>query len=96
MMQKEMTHTPKVSVVIPMYNCEEFVPDLLGMFSEQSLDDFEVVCVIDGATDGTEEVVKEYCKTDDRFRYVARENGGAGAARNTGIRALNLLESSIL
>lgn len=85
MMKKEMTHTPKVSVVIPMYNCEEFVPDLLGMFSEQSLDDFEVVCVIDGATDGTEEAVKEYCKTDDRFRYVARENGGAGAARNTGI-----------
>ena len=74
---------PKLSVVIPMYNCEEFVPELLKMFSEQSFTEFELICVIDGATDGTEAVVKDYCKTDDRFRYVVRKNGGAGAERNT-------------
>ena len=68
-----------------MYNCEEFVSNLLKMFSDQSFPDFEVICVIDGATDGTEEAVKNFCETDDRFRYVVRENGGAGAARNTGI-----------
>lgn len=78
-------HLPKVSVVIPMYNCEEFVQGVLSMFSEQTLDDFEVICVIDGATDGTEEEVKKYCETDERFRYVVRDNGGAGAARNTGL-----------
>lgn len=74
---------PKLLVVIPMYNCEEFVPELLKMFSEQSFTEFELICVIDGATDGTEAVVKDYCKTDDRFRYVVRKNGGAGAERNT-------------
>ena len=84
-MKEEQKYNPKVSVVIPMYNCKEFVPEILKMFSEQTLKDFEVICVIDGATDGTEEVVKNYCKTDDRFRYVVRANGGAGAARNTGI-----------
>ena len=76
---------PKISVVIPMYNCEQFVPGLFKMFSEQSFTDFEVICVIDGATDGTEEKVKKFCETDKRFRYVVRENGGAGAARNTGL-----------
>ena len=84
-MREFSSHTPKVSVVIPMYNCEEFVHGVLRMFSDQTFDDFEVICVIDGATDGTEEEVKKYCETDDRFRYVIRENGGAGAARNTGL-----------
>ena len=84
-MQEEKKHLPKISVVIPMYNCEEFVHGVLRMFSDQTFDDFEVICVIDGATDGTEEEVKKYCETDDRFRYVVRENGGAGAARNTGL-----------
>ena len=81
----EQENRIKVSVVIPMYNCEEFVPELLNMFSEQSFTDFEVICVIDGATDGTKEEVRKYCKTDVRFKYVVRENGGAGAARNSGI-----------
>lgn len=84
-MEKIQQVSPKISVVIPMYNCEEFVHGVLGMFSDQSFTDFEVICVIDGATDSTEEEVKKYCKTDDRFRYVIRENGGAGAARNTGL-----------
>ena len=75
----------EISVVIPMYNCEDFVPGLLKMFSQQSFTDFEVICVIDGATDGTENEVKKFCKTDGRFQYVIRENGGAGAARNTGM-----------
>ena len=84
-MEKIQQVSPKISVVIPMYNCEEFVHGVLGMFSDQSFTDFEVICVIDGATDGTEEKVKKFCETDDRFRYVVRENGGTGAARNTGI-----------
>ena len=84
-MYKGITNTPKVSVVIPMYNCEDFLPELLFMFSNQSFADFEVICVIDGATDGTEESVKKYCEKDNRFSYVVRENGGAGAARNTGL-----------
>lgn len=84
-MTEENKITPQVSVVIPMYNCEEFVHGVLRMFSDQTFDDFEVICVIDGATDGTEEEVKKYCETDERFSYVVRENGGAGAARNTGL-----------
>ena len=72
-MNDEKQKKTNISVVIPMYNCEEFVPELLKMFSVQSFKDFEAICVIDGATDGTEKAVKDYCETDDRFRYVVRE-----------------------
>lgn len=88
-MIEDKMYKPTVSVIIPMYNCEAFVTNLLKMFSGQSFKDFEVICVIDGATDGTEEAVKKYCEIDDRFRYVVRDNGGAGAARNTGIDEAN-------
>ena len=84
-MRTSKKRIPAVSVVIPMYNCESFVPELLSMFADQSFTDFEVICVIDGATDGTEKAVEAFCKTDSRFRYIVRENGGAGAARNTGL-----------
>ena len=84
-MKTEKNNLPAISVIIPMYNCERFVPEVLAMFSEQSFHDFELICVIDGATDNTEETVKKICETDHRFSYLVRENGGAGAARNTGI-----------
>ena len=82
---KKTLGTPEVSVIIPMYNCERYVPGLLKMFSEQSFKDFEVICVIDGATDRTEQLVKEYCEKDRRFSYIYQKNGGAGKARNTGL-----------
>ena len=55
------------------------------MFAEQSFRDFEVICVIDGATDNTKELVEAFCKSDERFRFLVQENAGAGAARNTGL-----------
>jgi len=76
---------PKVSVIIPMYNCARFLPDFFRDMKEQSLKDFEMICVIDGATDNTLEIVKQYEAEDDRIRYFYKENGGAGTARNLGL-----------
>lgn len=70
-----------------MYNCAEFIPDLFDMFSNQSFKNFEIIAVIDGATDETEDRVRQFREKDSRFTYVVRENGGAGAARNTGMDA---------
>lgn len=84
-MTGENMSSPKITVVIPMYNCEQYVDGVLSMFAEQSFRDFEVVCVIDGATDNTKESVEAFCKTDERFRFLVQENAGAGAARNTGL-----------
>ena len=78
---------PAVSVIVPMYNCAEFVPDLFDVFSGQSFKDFELIAVIDGATDETEDEVRKLCGRDYRFTCLTRERGGAGAARNTGLDA---------
>ena len=83
-MQEERRKS-EISVIIPMYNCEKFVPELLNTFVNQSFKDFELICVIDGATDRTEEIVAAFCNTDKRFQYVVQENLGAGEARNTGL-----------
>lgn len=68
-----------------MFNCEEYVTELLMILKNQSFERFEVICVIDGATDQTEKLVAAFCKTDSRFSYVVQENLGAGSARNTGL-----------
>lgn len=79
-------NTPiKVSVIIPMYFCEDFVQEMLSTMSAQTLEEIEVICVIDGSDDRTEEIVKEHCEKDRRFSCVYQKNGGAGKARNTGL-----------
>ena len=76
----------KVSVIIPMYNCASYLPELFQAFRNQSLKDFELICVIDGATDETEALVRSYAAEDRRIRCFCKENGGAGSARNAGLK----------
>lgn len=76
---------PKISVVIPVYNRANSVLPTLQSVQNQTFSDFECIVVDDGSKDGEElRKVVEGLK-DARFRYVYRENGGGGAARNTGI-----------
>ena len=76
---------PKVSVIVPMYNCAQFLPDFFLDMQNQHLRNFELICVIDGATDDTLDVVKRYATEDNRIRYFCKDNGGAGSARNYGL-----------
>lgn len=78
---------PKVSVIIPTYNCERYLPDALESVFKQSFRDFEVVIVDDGSTDGTQEAVKKFKKKyGEKVNYVYQENRGLACARNTAIR----------
>lgn len=72
---------PLVSVIIPVYNGEELVADAIESVLVQEYSPFEVILVDDGSTDGTADVAKSF----PEVRYVYRENGGVGAAKNTGI-----------
>lgn len=76
----------KVSVIIPVYNVEKYLRQCLDSVAKQTLSDIEVICVDDGSTDKSFEIVKEYAEKDSRFIAVSQANGGAGAARNNGLR----------
>ena len=76
---------PKVSVVIPVYNRAHSVFPTLQSVQAQTMPDFECIVVDDGSNDGSELRALVERLNDTRFRYVRRENGGASAARNTGI-----------
>jgi CDP-glycerol glycerophosphotransferase len=81
-----MPQDPTVSVVVPVYNVEAYLADCLESILVQELDDIEVLLVDDGSPDGSRAIAERYVAQDDRLRLLTRENGGLGAARNTGLR----------
>ncbi len=76
----------KVTVVIPIYNAGEFLRPALDSVIDQTLKEIEIICIDDGSTDNSLEIIKEYQKKDERIRIVTETNGGPGLARNNGIR----------
>jgi glycosyltransferase involved in cell wall biosynthesis len=76
----------QVSVIVPMYNVENYIKECLDSLVNQTLKDMEVIVVNDGSTDGGVEIVESYCKKyPDLIRLVHKENGGLSDARNYGI-----------
>jgi len=80
--------SPKVSVIIPTYNGAKKISDLLSALEQQTFKDFEVIVVIDGSTDNTEQILrqKQYCFP---LRLIVQENKGRAGARNAGAEAAN-------
>ena len=76
----------KVSVIIPVYNVETYLRQCLDSVAGQTLKEIEIICVDDGSTDGSLNILKEYEAKDSRFRILIQANAGAGAARNNGMR----------
>ncbi|MDY3917996.1 MAG: glycosyltransferase, partial [Candidatus Limivivens sp.] len=76
----------KISVIIPIYNMEKYVGECLDTVISQNLKEIEIMCINDGSTDHSEEIVKEYMKKDDRIRLISQENQGVAKSRNRGLR----------
>lgn len=76
----------KVSVILPIYNCEKYLSQCLESVVNQTLSEIEIICVDDGSTDNSYKIIEEFAKKDSRVVPVHQENGGAGAARNNGLR----------
>lgn len=74
-----------VSVIVPIYNVENYLRDCLVSLEKQTLNNIEVILVNDGSTDESEKVAKEFVERNDNFFLVNRDNGGLSAARNTGL-----------
>ncbi|MFI5865141.1 CDP-glycerol glycerophosphotransferase family protein [Streptomyces sp. NPDC051546] len=77
---------PRLSIVVPVYNVELYLDECLESIAAQTFDDFEVVLVDDGSTDGSAALAQAFVDRDDRFRLVLQKNAGLGAARNVGAR----------
>lgn len=79
------SHPPRVSVVVPVYNAEVYLPRTLDSLLRQTLSDMEIILVDDGSTDGSGAICDDYAVRDDRIRVTHTPNGGVSAARNRGI-----------
>ncbi|WP_243373873.1 glycosyltransferase family A protein [Geotalea sp. SG265] len=78
---------PKISVVIPVYNCESYIKEALKSVQKQSVRDLEIIVVNDGSTDGTLSVTEALAERDERIRIISQANSGKPAiARNVGLR----------
>lgn len=77
----------RISVVVPVYNVEKFLDWSLSSLERQSMGDFEALCINDGSTDGSGEILAQWAKKDPRFKVITQENAGLSAARNAGIEA---------
>lgn len=75
----------KVSVIIPVYNVEQYLKRCLDSIINQTLKDIEIILVNDGSTDNSLLICEEYAQKDERIKIVTRKNGGLSAARNTGL-----------
>lgn len=78
---------PKVSIIIPIYNAEAYLKNCLESAVNQSFKDIEIICVNDGSSDNSGEIVERFSAQDDRFVVLSHEvNQGSSAARNSGMK----------
>ena len=82
-----------ISVVIPVYNVETFLTSCLQSVANQTLSNMEIICVDDGSTDRSPEILKFFAAHDERFSIITQANSNAGAARN---RALDVVRGKYL
>ncbi len=76
----------KVSIVIPVYNTEKYLDACLESVENQSLKDIEIICINDGSTDNSLEILNKHKFKDNRIKIINQENSGVSAARNAGIK----------
>ena len=78
-----------ISVIIPVYNCGQFLRRCLDSLVDQSFKDWEAICINDGSKDNSGAILDEYAAADKRFKVVHKDNEGVSAARNTALSLVN-------
>ena len=80
-----MNNDLKVSIILPVYNTEKYLPKCLDSIQAQTLKEIEIICINDGSTDNSLNILKEYADRDSRFKIISQTNSGQSAARNKGL-----------
>lgn len=87
-LSRELSQRDKgvLSVVVPVYNVEQYLPKCLDSIVNQTYENLDIICVDDGSTDRCIEILKDYKSRDSRIKVVQKENGGVSSARNAGMK----------
>ncbi len=80
---------PLISVIIPVYNAEQYLAETIDSLINQTLANIEIICIDDGSTDGSLALLKKYAKQDKRIKVYHQKNAGVATARNEGLRRAN-------
>lgn len=75
----------KVSIIIPVYNAEHYLEDILSDLISQTYQNIEIIIINDGSKDRSAEIIQEFARKDNRIQYILTENGGPSRARNLGL-----------
>lgn len=78
--------TPKVSILVPIYNVESYLAQCLQSLVDQSLPDLEIICINDGSTDSSLQIAQEFADNDLRIRIINKQNTGYGDSMNLGLQ----------
>lgn len=76
-----------VSIIVPVYNVEQYLERCLDSLTNQTLQNIEIICINDGSTDNSLNILKQYIEKDKRIKIINQENRGVSVARNNGIEA---------
>lgn len=79
---------PKVGILVPIYNVEKYLRECLQSLVDQSLEDIEIICINDGSTDSSTDIIQEFADRDSRIRVITKANSGYGDSMNKGLEAL--------
>ena len=79
----------KISIVVPVYNVEKYLSKCLESLISQTLADIEIICINDGSTDKSLEILENYASKDNRVKIINQENQGVSTARNNGLACAN-------
>ncbi len=83
-----MSNLPKITIIVPVYNVASYVKKCLESLSAQTYKNISIVCVNDGSTDNSQEILQDYAKTEPRIRIINKKNGGLSSSRNAALKTV--------
>ena len=76
-----------ISIIIPVYNAEKYLPKCLDALAKQTFKDIEILCIDDGSKDKSLRILNQYASQDSRIKVLTQANSGPAAARNLGVKS---------